>query len=260
MIVQTTADSLVGNRDENQDRLTMIRRDDTLLAAVVDGMGGHDAGAEAAQVAIDSFTSAFDALPLPVTDAQATLSELLKSAHRAIVDLGKSRSIGARPRATCVIALIQNNEATWGHIGDSRVYLLRDGRVVERTRDHSHIEVLLREGLITEDEYRTHPLRNYVEYCLGGEPADPTLALSETHLLKADDLILLCSDGVWSGIEDRDIAHFLCQPEVYRAPEDALETLLHRAVEVCEPVADNTTAALVHWQGTRPKDAGAKSS
>ena len=133
-------------------------------------------------------------------------------------------------------------------------------RVVERTRDHSHIEVLLREGLITEDEYRTHPLRNYVEYCLGGEPADPTLALSDTHLLKADDLVLLCSDGVWSGIEDRDIAHFLCQPDAYRAPEDALETLLHRAVAVCEPVADNTTAALVHWQGTNPQDAGTSSS
>lgn len=255
MKVQTATGSLLGNRDENQDRLTVLTRGDTVLAAVVDGMGGHEGGALAAQTAVETFERLFKDLSLPVTDPKAILNEFLRSAHNAVVSLGTKLSIGAAPRATCVIALIQGNEATWGHIGDSRVYLLRDGRVFERTRDHSHVEVLLREGLITEDEYRTHPLRNYVEYCLGGEPGDPTLALSETHLLKTNDQILLCSDGVWSGIEDAELARTLSQPEALEGPQLALIKLLQRAIALCEPVADNTTAVLVNWLGLASADA-----
>ncbi len=255
MNVQTAADSLVGNRDENQDRLAVLRRGDTLLAAVVDGMGGHAAGAQAAQTAVDTFHAGFNQLNLPVKTPQDTLAELLRQAHDAVVALGATKDIVAAPRATCVIALIQGTDVTWAHVGDSRVYLLRDGDVAARTRDHSHVEVLLREGLITEDEYRTHPLRNYVEYCLGGEPGDPTLTLSDTRPLVEGDQLLLCSDGVWSGIDDPDIARLLDDRDARRDPQAALTDLLERAVAQCAPAADNTTAALILWQGPDADDA-----
>lgn len=249
VLVQTAADSLLGNREENQDRLTVLRRSNTLLAAVVDGMGGHHGGAMAAQAAIDTFHEAFNSLPLPVTAPGDVLSDLVQKAHEAVVALGANKSIDLAPRATCVVALIQENQVTWAHIGDSRVYLLRNADVVERTRDHSHVEILLREGLITEDEYREHPLRNYVESCLGGEPEMATLAVSDTHELRVDDMVLLCSDGVWSGADDREIAFLLTKPETRDNPKSELSRLLKHAVAMCEPHADNTTAALIHWQG-----------
>ena len=83
-----------------------------------------------------------------------------------------------RPRATCAVCLVQNGSAFWAHIGDSRIYLLRRGKVFKRTRDHSHVEFLLREGVITADQALTHPMRNFVECCLGGEPFLPEMTLA----------------------------------------------------------------------------------
>lgn len=248
MIVQTASKSLLGDREENQDRLTLLRRGDTLMVAVIDGMGGHEAGAEAAQTAIDTLHRRFASAELPCANPKVFLEELLQAAHSDVVELGSTRDMGSKPRATCVLAMIQKNEATWAHIGDSRVYLLRGQEVVTRTRDHSHVEILLQEGLISEEEFRLHPLRNYVEYCLGGEPQDATITVSETHTLEPNDIVLLCSDGLWSGAEDREIAYLLGQEEARDKLQDTLDRLLKHAVAMCEPQADNTTAALVLWQ------------
>lgn len=249
MVVQTASASLIGNREENQDRLTVLRRGDTVLAVVVDGMGGHEAGAEAAQCAVDSIHNAFSATRLPVADPQIFLGSLLSGAHDAVVTLGETRTLGAKPRATCVVAMIQGDDACWAHIGDSRVYWLRDGEVLERTRDHSHVEILLQEGLITEEEFREHPLRNYVEYCLGGEPGEPTMTISTVKPLQADDMLMLCSDGLWSGIDDHNIARSLAPRNATGDLQKTLSALMGRAVKACAPSADNTTAAVVHWKG-----------
>jgi serine/threonine protein phosphatase PrpC len=157
--------------------------------------------------------------------------------------------VGAKPRATCVLALIQDDTAVWAHIGDSRVYLLRDKAVHTRTRDHSHVEILLQEGLISEEEYRLHPLRNYVEYCLGGEPGDAMVTVSDVHTLEPGDFVLLCSDGLWSGVEDMEIAYLFGREETPDALQETLDRLLKHAVAMCEPQADNTTAAVVLWRG-----------
>lgn len=252
MIVETASNSLIGDREENQDRLTLLRRGDTLMVAVIDGMGGHEAGAEAAQTAIDTLHRLFACAELPCADPAEFLENLVQAAHHDVVELGSARDPGAKPRATCVLALIQGDQAVWAHIGDSRVYLLRDHGVHTRTRDHSHVEILLQEGLISEEEFRLHPLRNYVEYCLGGEPGDATVTVSDVHTLEPGDYILLCSDGLWSGVEDKDIAHLIGQDETPDQLQETLDRLLHHAVAMCEPQADNTTAAVVLWQGASP--------
>lgn len=252
MIVDTASLSLIGDREENQDRLCVLRRQDTVLAVVIDGMGGHESGGEAAQLAVDDMQNTFTQATLPITDEKAFMRTLLHQAHDAIVGLGDDRALGAKPRATCVAALIHNDRVLSAHVGDSRVYLLRDGEVVARTRDHSHIEILLQEGLITEDEYREHPLRNYVEYCLGGEPGEPTMTISDARQLKGGDIILLCSDGLWSGVDDPDIALAMYGPGADRDLQQALAALLQVAVRNCAPAADNTTAAAVRWVATPP--------
>ena len=120
----------------------------------------------------------------------------LGRAHEEVVKLGASLSAEARPRATCAVCLVQDSAAYWAHVGDSRIYQLRQAQVLERTRDHSHVEVLLREGLITEAEVHGHPMRNYVECCLGGDAALPEMTISARRKLKAGDVLLLCTDGV----------------------------------------------------------------
>ena len=80
--------------------------------------------------------------------------------------------------------------------------------MLERTRDHSHVEVLLREGLITEAEVHGHPMRNYVECCLGGDAALPEMSISTRRRLKSGDVLLLCTDGLWANLEDQDLVRF----------------------------------------------------
>jgi serine/threonine protein phosphatase PrpC len=153
-----------------------------------------------------------------------------------------------RPRATCAICLVQNGSAFWAHIGDSRVYLLRRGKVFKRTRDHSHVEFLLREGVITPDQALTHPMRNFVECCLGGEPFLPEMTLGLREPLEANDILLACSDGLWGGGSRTPTSAARSRPP--RAPlRDELVRLAERSVSVVGSGADNTTAAVVRWIG-----------
>ena len=135
-------------------------------------MGGHSDGSRAADTALKSLLDSFQQTPLPMFDPLGFLHMALSRAHDDVAQLGNGQSIDARPRATTAICLVQEGAAYWAHIGDSRVYHLRHGKMVQRTRDHSHVELLLREGKITEEELPNHPMRNFVECCLGGDPGD----------------------------------------------------------------------------------------
>jgi serine/threonine protein phosphatase PrpC len=145
------------------------------------------------------------------------------------------------------VCLVQGSSAFWAHVGDSRVYHLRGGKVVDRTRDHSHVELLLRAGRITERQAQGHPMRNYVECCIGGDPMLPEMTLSGRRALQAGDLLMLCSDGLWSGVPDEQIAT-LSAPGG-RPLREQLLALGEQAVTNSAPYADNTTAAAVRWLG-----------
>ncbi|RPI15929.1 MAG: serine/threonine-protein phosphatase [Lysobacterales bacterium] len=239
--------SLLGNRDENQDRVAVALSEDAAFLAVVDGMGGHAHGALAAEVAIRTMVGEFWEASRPLFDPDGFLHLTVGRAHESVVAIGRELAPDVRPRATCAVCLVQGGNAFWAHVGDSRVYLLRDGRIHERTRDHSHVELLLRSGRITERQAHDHPMRNYVECCLGGDPALPEMTLSGRRALKAGDLLLLCSDGLWSGVKDPQIAALGADRE--RGLQVALADLGARAVQVTAPFADNTTAAALRWYG-----------
>jgi serine/threonine protein phosphatase PrpC len=142
--------------------------------------------------------------------------------------------------------LVQDAAAYWAHVGDSRVYQLRQAQVLERTRDHSHVEVLLREGLITEAEVQGHPMRNYVECCLGGDAALPEMSISTRRRLKAGDVLLLCTDGLWANLKDQDFVRFA--QTAGKPLRDSLTELGTQAVAASSPYSDNTSAAALRWR------------
>jgi len=240
--LETAELSLLGDRSENQDRVQVVSSESATLMIVIDGMGGHADGAKAAEVALNTIAQAFSRTARPVFDPQGFLHLSIGQAHANLVALGAELAMEARPRATCAVSLVQDGAAYWAHVGDSRIYLIRDGAVAERTRDHSHVELLLREGLITEAEIPDHPMRNFVECCLGGDMRLPAMSVDGPKRLRPGDVLLACSDGLWSGLADEDIASAF-PPDATLA--DCLKRLGKLAVEASSPYADNTSAVAV---------------
>jgi PPM family protein phosphatase len=161
------------------------------------------------------------------------------------VKLGANLSIEHRPRATCAVCIVQQGATWWAHVGDSRLYHLRQGAVVSRTRDHSHVELLLREGLITAEQAQVHPMRNFVECCLGGDPILPDMTLAKRRPLEPNDVLFVCTDGLWAGVRDNELASELSAPGV--PLRQTLIDLAERAVVRTGAASDNTSAAALRW-------------
>ncbi len=246
MQIETADVSLIGHREENQDRVAIASDEQSVLLAVIDGMGGHAEGARAAETALATLLEAFWQTPHPIFDPLGFLHLSLGRAHEEVVKLGAGLGLEARPRATCALCLVQDSAAYWAHVGDSRIYQMRQQHVLERTRDHSHVEVLLREGLITEAEVQGHPMRNYVECCLGGDAALPEMTISTRRRLKSGDMLVLCTDGMWANLKDQDFVRFAQTSG--RPLRDSLTDLGRQAVEASAPYSDNTTAAALRWR------------
>jgi serine/threonine protein phosphatase PrpC len=236
--------SLIGGREENQDRVLIVDGKESKLLIVIDGMGGHADGAKAAEVASQTIAQAFEKMPQPIFDPQGFLHLAIGRAHQNLVSLGANLSIELRPRATCIACLVQDGASYWAHVGDSRIYQLRNQQVRERTRDHSHVELLLQEGLITEEEITDHPMRNFVECCLGGDAMLPGMTVSNQKKLQPGDLLLACSDGFWSGLEDEEIAALTAFDG---SLDEGLRQLCDQAVRTCGQFADNTSAVALRW-------------
>jgi serine/threonine protein phosphatase PrpC len=198
--------SLQGTRDSNQDRVAVALAQDAALLIACDGMGGHADGEAAAEIAQRSVTERFLQATLPLLDPLGFLHLAIGVAHQGVVAYGAQVPIELRPRATCAICIVQQTSAYWAHVGDSRVYHMRAGRVRERTRDHSHVELLVREGVISAGQVQNHPMRNFVESCLGGEAILPEMAISSRHALLPGDVLLVCTDGFWANLDEALIA------------------------------------------------------
>lgn len=237
----------VGHRDENQDRAAIAVDANAALLVAVDGMGGHYDGALAAEVGRATLLDAFGAEPHPLFDPLGFLHLSLGRAHEAVVAAGRRLPVEQRPRATCAVCLVQDGAAYWAHLGDARLYHIRNGALLYRTRDHSHVEQLLRDGMIREDEVHGHPMRNYVECCIGGDAALPDMSISLRHPLCEGDILLVCSDGLWANLRDAEIAAFWQADGKPLA--EALSDLVDLAVVASAPHSDNATAAALRWLG-----------
>ena len=246
MRVESAEVSLLGGREENQDRVSTAVAEHAALLIVVDGMGGHADGARAAQVTQAVITESFWHTPQPLFDPLGFLHLALGRAHEEVVKLGMALPLEQRPRATCAVCLVQQGASWWAHVGDSRIYHLRAGELVSRSRDHSHVELLLREGLISAEQAHTHPMRNYVECCLGGDPILPEMSLARRRPVQPNDVLLVCSDGLWGGLKDEEIVSEMTTAGPLR---EKLLKLGERAVKRAGNGSDNTSAAALRWLG-----------
>jgi len=239
--------SALGDRQDNQDRAAVVVSEKAALMLVFDGMGGHSDGARAAETGLKIVQDLFMAAPQPIFDPQGFLYMALSRAHDEVVRVGKDIAVDFRPRATCAVCLVQEGGTFWAHIGDSRIYQIRNGAVRTRSRDHSHVEVLIQEGAITEEEAENHPMRNFVECCIGGDAPVPDMSITHKMALQHGDVLLACSDGLWSGLSDKDIGQIGVSGEQNLV--ENLKALSIKALGINAPYSDNTTGTALRWLG-----------
>ncbi len=228
--------SRLGNRKVNQDRCLICSRGQSVFLILADGMGGHEGGELAAQTFVDCLQAQFKMQAMPIKNPRDFLVSCTLKAHLEIKKI-ETKS-GQSPRTTCVCCLIQNGETIWLHSGDSRLYLIRNKRVYLRTHDHTHVENLLSNHIISEEEVNTHPMRNYVTACIGSKKTTPHTSISQISNLKANDIILLCSDGLWSGLDNEEILRLVNQTDI----ELATDQLTQTAESKTWPKSDNISA------------------
>ena len=237
--------TLQGGRENNQDRVSVAVAEQASLLIACDGMGGHADGERAAEIAQRLVMERFWHTPQPLLDPLGFLHLALGAAHAGVVSLGAQLSLELRPRATCAVCIVQQNSAYWAHVGDSRIYHLRAARVRERTRDHSHVELLVREGVISAGQVQNHPMRNFVESCLGGEPILPEMALSPRRVVLPGDVLMVCTDGFWGNLDEALIGSaFVTLGLPLR---DTLAALAAQALLNAGDNSDNTSVAALRF-------------
>lgn len=228
-----------GGRERNEDRMGYAYTRESGLFVLADGMGGHPEGAMAAQLALQTFSAYFQKTANPtVREVPDFLSSALMAAHHQIIRYAAEKGMLDTPRTTLVAALMERGQMHWVHCGDSRLYIVRDGALLTRTRDHSYMEQQAHMGRATE-----HINRNILFTCLGS-PAKPVFDLSGPLSLQQGDRVLLCSDGLWGTVSDDEIATELSRHALEHSVPDLVETALKRGGPRC----DNVTVLAMEWE------------
>lgn len=237
-------DSHKGGRKVNQDRLAYSYGKEVLLMVIADGMGGHARGEIAAEITVNTITNRFQ------QEARSTLRRPLdflhtafNAAHRAIIAFADQNDMLESPRTTCVGCIIQDGKAWWAHSGDSRLYVLRGGRLAATTLDHSRVQQLMDAGLITQEQAATHPDRNKIYNCLGGV-LPPEVTLSEEWQLEVGDTILMSTDGFWAHVPIPFLAGKLMRENIV----ELLPNLLLEAEKRAGSDSDNLSVVAMTWE------------
>jgi PPM family protein phosphatase len=236
-------ESRKGARKANQDRIGYSYSRESLLMMLADGMGGHLHGEVASQIAVQFLTEAFQREARPrLADPLEFLAKSIVNAHHALVDYAKVRQLTETPRTTCVACVVQEGIAYWAHVGDSRLYHIREGRIQAQTRDHSRVQLLVDSGRIREEAVAAHPDRNKIFNCLGAH-TPPHVDLSHKTVLRTGDTLLLCSDGLWGPLSGKIIAGALLGSDIMRAVPELLTQAEQRAGKDC----DNLSVVAMTW-------------
>jgi serine/threonine protein phosphatase PrpC len=236
-------DSRKGARKVNQDRIAYTYGRDTLLLVVADGMGGHAGGEIAAQICVRLFIERFQQEAKPVLKHPVQfLQDSMQRAHAALGSYAAQFSMLETPRTTCVACIVQAGQAYWAHVGDSRLYLYRQGGLIGQTKDHSKVQYLIDQGQISDDDVATHPDRNKIFSCLGGL-VDPVIDVSRRTPLRNGDVIVMCTDGLWGVMKRQEIADWLTStPILTTGPQ-----MMREAEKRGGADGDNLSTIVVRW-------------
>jgi protein phosphatase len=198
------------------------------LAVVADGMGGYEGGQEASRLAVETLLAVYR--DFTSDDPQQALIEALQAAHQQIRQYSFAHPELRGMGTTCTAAAIvrsahpdaRHDALYFAHVGDSRLYLIRDRQITRVTRDHSYVGRLLESGMISPEEAEHHPQRNILTAALGTHP-DLIVDSPESPLpLRRQDVLLICSDGLWGLVRDSEILSALENKSAEQAGRDLI--------------------------------------
>ncbi|MDQ7793668.1 MAG: protein phosphatase 2C domain-containing protein [bacterium] len=217
------------SRDINQDSL--IYRDfrpqvDWVLAAVADGMGGHQGGEVASRLAVETLVAVVDRELTASAVPESVLPLAFDEANRRIMAAAAASPTRDGMGTTLTAALLRGPVALLGHVGDSRAYLVRGHEVSQLTQDHTLVGAMLRNGDLTEVEAMGHPQRHLITRALGGDGGDA--GDFSRHLLEPGDILVLCTDGLHGLVDRGEIGELAAAKDPRRAADDLVRLAFRR--------------------------------
>jgi serine/threonine protein phosphatase PrpC len=243
--VEVSGQSDIGcQRENNEDSFGYWEPEDDeqflrkgRLAIVADGMGGYEGGQEASHLAVETVSSFYR--DRNGGDPQQVLNEALQAAHDRVREHGfahpKLRGMGT----TCTAIVLVGNTLHYAHVGDTRLYLVRDGHITQVTRDHSYVGRLVESGVLSREEAEKHPQRNILTAALGTNAELIMDSPGHPETLVSGDVLVVCSDGLWGQMQDSEILEAVAN----KSPEEAGHELIELARERGGP--DNITLQIL---------------
>lgn len=232
-------------RQANEDNMTHFVCQNGLVAAVCDGMGGHVGGAVASQTAVDAIRqyltdNYFD-------DPRTAIGMAIDVANHAILDKARQQPELTGMGSTCVMLIVRDGRVYIGSVGDSRVYIVRERKIRQLTKDQSYVQILVDIGQITREQAEHHPRKNEITNCLGLETMQPATVLQDAFEPQAGDCFLLCSDGLSGMVNDVHIERI-----VSRQSEMSSQQRVDKLVETAKlnGGVDNITVQIVEFSVT----------
>lgn len=240
-----------GGRPGNEDSCGHWRHGERLCCVVADGAGGHGGGDLASRIVVRHILEQASLAPLTRADE---VHDLLVDANVQLLRRQSEASSEAeRDMRSTVVALfidLGRGQALWGHAGDSRLYLFREGRLAAQTRDHSVVQAMVDAGVLMPEQMRRHPQRSELHSALGCRPEELMVsAAAEPWRLAPRDAFLLCTDGLWEYVEEAEMSACLeraSDPQEWLASLERL--VLQRAAESGRTRHDNLSGIAV-WIG-----------
>lgn len=209
------------------------------LAVIADGMGGHEGGQEASRMAVETVREVYDQGFRD--DPQAALLEAFAAAHARILNYAEQHPLFQGMGTTCTAFVLHGRQLYFAHVGDSRLYLLRDSKIRRLTRDHSYVGRLVESGLVRAEDAEKHPQRHILTAALGAGIAVAVDGAEERMTLQDDDNLLLCTDGLWGVVADEELEMAV---STY-SPAESCASLVKLARERGGP--DNITLQVLHF-------------
>lgn len=233
--------SETGHRPRNEDSCGYWTSDKGCCWVVSDGAGGHGGGDKASQMVVGTTLELFSSAP-EVSDQEVV--RLLEGAHHAVVAAKRANPKGDDMHATAAVLLIDAalQAAVWGHVGDTRIYLFRQHRMLHRTRDHSLVQNMIDAGYGTADMIRGHPQRSLLTSAIGNS-GELAISVSGTPTaVELGDTFFICSDGWWEYVEEHEMEALL---DSATSLEGWLASMADLVVQRAGEYSDNYTAIVV---------------